>query len=596
MRMAFVRFLGPVFAVAALATGCAADGSGTCTTSEDCPAALACTTAGQCATVPCEEGCIDGETCLTVDEDGNYDPDAPGVCTSEQCGSRGAGDCPDGEVCIDGACYPDDGGPTRCGCSDDCGAGQGCIEGVCGAPLDVCTDDCQCAVGQTCTDGACGDDPCLDTECTGGQVCDPATGACIDDLCEGVTCGAGQTCNPASGACEGGSAGGLCSPCSTDEDCGGASDACIALGGGNFCGTACTGIDDCPGGFTCLRVDTVVGDQCVPSAGECGGCLVDGCAGGQFCNAATQACEAISGPCQPCSVPGQCGPEGVCSPVGGGSYCLNSCADGGGCGTGYSCVGGACTPDSGSCGGAGCELSPADCSGTTPLLNTAFCGCVECLADGDCSAGQTCSTAGTCITAGAPCESISDCPAGQICDTRVGSCVECITPGDCAAGEVCVAGVCEPCDCPEGFSCTLSGDCEEVGDPSDCSGDSECAGIAIDLGGDGTGATCDSAIGCYTIGVCNGSALGGGLPIDLPIGTTTDPFNAPCPAGTTCGATVTLDLTGGNFLTFACKGCDPGDPSTCREGETCTTPLFPIPDDIPYCSAGGGGGFPFPFP
>ncbi len=594
-------------AIAAFAAGCAESGVATCSTSEECPSGLACQPSGECGVIPCSDGCLEGEVCLQLDEDGNYDPSAEGVCTSTECGGRGAGVCPDGEVCIDGACYPDN-GPLACTCNTDCPSGQGCVGGECAAPPAACTDSCECAVGTTCDGGVCAAaDLCAGVSCDAGQSCDPATGLCTGGGCD-PACNPGETC--VDGTCVAGGGGGLCAACSTDDDCGGEGDACVPLGGGTFCAQACSGPGTCPSGFTCFRVDSVVGDQCVPEGGACTGCFATGCADGQFCNAVTQACEAAAGPCEACSTPSQCGPDGSCTQIGGSNYCLTRCDGGAGCGAGYTCqdVRGQqlCAPDGGSCGAA-CGLTPADCTGRADMVNPTTCICVECIEDTDCGAGQVCTPGGECITSGAPCASISDCPVGQICDSRVGTCVECITPGDCATGEVCVGGICQGCECDPGFRCNVAGECVAVGgDTSDCGGDdSVCEDAAFELSGDpaATGA-CDGTVGCYTPGVCNGSFLGGGgLPIPLPIpgdfGGSTDVFDAPCPGGTTCDFIFSLDLSGGNLISFACKGCDPSDPESCRDGETCTTPLLPFPDSTPYCSAGGGGGglpFPLPFP
>lgn len=586
-----IRYALPLVAAAAFAllSACSAadTASSQCTTSDECESGLACQTDGTCGEVPCSLGCVDGEICLQLDADGNYDPSEEGVCTAVECGGgRGGPSCPEGFTCINGGCYEGTSDPVPCGCSTECPSGQTCIAGVCGTETTGCLQDCECLAGQTCDEGTC-------------------TGEVVTDLCEGVTCDPGLVCDPATGSCVddgGGSSGNLCDPCASDAECGSEADGCVALGDGSFCGSACTGEGDCPDGYTCFRVDSVIGEQCVPAGGSCGGCLATGCDAGQFCNSATEVCEPVAATCAPCAVENQCGPDAACAQLGGRPFCLPTCDAG--CDAGFTCgdVGGRdlCVPDAGSCDGSSCELSAGDCTGDTPILDAASCACVECRVDDDCGAGQVCSPGGACITSGAPCESITDCPAGQICDTRVDTCVECITPGDCPSGQICNSGVCEECVCDPGFRCDLAGDCVETGDPADCGSDSECEGFARDLGGTGEGATCDSEIGCYTIGACNGSLLGGGGGLPIPdlgdFGGTTDPFDAPCPPGTTCDILIELDLGGsGEFFTFACKGCDETNPDACREGEVCTTPLLPFPDDTPYC-AGDGGGFPFPFP
>ncbi|MCB9507370.1 MAG: hypothetical protein H6700_02070 [Myxococcales bacterium] len=570
----------------ALLVACGAEeGVGTCASSDDCSRGLSCLSTG-CGESPCTSSaeCLHTadftETCLQENRSGQYDPSVTGVCTDEEC--RSDRDCDSGGICINSACYEGTAGPLSCTCRDDCPTGNACLNGTCAAPLGICDTDCNCAVGSVCTDGQC---------VTGSSPCDACTGnqACVDDQCVAACdppCGAGQTCDPTTLTCEAVAVGaGLCSPCTQNSDCGDSDDICLDVGAGPICARACADADDCPSGYLCYDVPGA-SKQCVPAGGTCVGCLVEGCAEGQYCDPRNGACGALIDTCAACESDIQCGPGASCEAYGGGDKCLPSCADGGACPADFTCADGVCSPLGSACGG-GCTLTVADCAAPLAVLDATRCICVGCLSDGDCPGSQTCNSGGTCTAGGISCTGTSDCDGGYC---QGGVCVDCLTLGDCGPEEVCRAGACVPCDCPAGQRCTITGACEDVPDPSSCRSDSECVGIATDLGYTGENATCDSDFGCITAGVCNGGGGLGGLPIpDLGFGGSTDPFNAPCAAGTTCGVHIEF---GASLFVFACTGCDPSDPSTCRAGETCTTPLFPLPDATPYCSTGGGGFFP----
>lgn len=592
--------------------------SSACRDSSTCDRGFACTTQGQCDRIDCtsDADCIEGEACLQADRFGQYAPSVPGFCTATECSEgRGGISCPDGQACIGGLCYVGGGGPATCACNTDCPAGQACLGGTCAAPAATCASDCECAVGSVCTDGSCTP---AGTLC-GGEVCG-AGETCVADVCTPSTtdcnppCGPGQTCNTSTGTCEGGGADDfLCDTCTNDSDCGGPDDRCVALTGGNsICGKACTGASDCPSGYSCTRVDSRSGEQCIPLAGECSGCLQTGCPSGQFCNGVSTECEPILSNCANCVLDAQCGAGSGCALAGGTRSCLNLCSAGT-CAAGTSCqaIGGVeyCVPDGGSCAGP-CTRSPSECTGVAGRLNPTTCTCVECVTVADCGANQVCSDDGQCIVDGAPCSRITDCPVGFICDTRpgVGRCVQCITPGDCATGEICRGGLCQACSCPPGQRCTLTGECVATGNPDDCSGPSDCVGLYNDLGGDPAQAgrvDCDAGgVGCYLAGSCNGNLFGGGvipIPIELPgFGGTVDPFDAACPPGTTCEIDLNIFglIGGGDAFGFACSGCDTSNPDACREGEVCQEPLLPILGSGAKCvqGSGGGGGFPFPFP
>lgn len=580
-------------------SGCSSEeGGGTCAASSDCARGLACLEDGSCGTYDCtgvadcfQEGDFQ-ETCLQEGADGAFDPQADGVCTDEECRSdRDCEDSPNGPVCRNSACYAEGSGPVACDCRQDCPGGQICLRGECAAPVGVCGDTCECPLGSVCDGGACvaGTDPCDTVSCGENEEC--VDGDCVGTNCD-PPCTDGQVCDAATATCVADTPNGtLCNTCTSSDECGGEADACITISETQtICGRSCGDSAPCPDGYSCLPVDTRVGSQCIPGGGNCAGCLVTGCGDGEFCDPFTTECEALADDCDACNTDAECQDGSVCAEYGGSKICLSECEIGGAaCGTGFECgsLGDvtACAPTSGGCGGSGCELTADDCVDPLGVLDTARCICVACVDATDCAEGQTCTSGGNCVSGGRPCSTTAECDGGYC---QGGVCVDCLTPGDCSPDEICIAGACEPCDCGPDERCNSAGECVEVPDPTNCTSDSQCVAIARDLGFSGEGATCDSEIGCFTAGTCNGA--GGG--IDLGFGGETDPFNAPCPSGSCVSQ---LDIFSPSFFTFAC-GCTEGDASTCREGETCAAPPFDLLGTGPVCGTGGGGGFPLPFP
>ncbi|MFT4702648.1 MAG: hypothetical protein ACI81R_000334 [Bradymonadia bacterium] len=584
-------------------SACSADSAaGACDSAGDCPRGESCQESGTCGEIPCSDGCLTTEpfveACLQEDDDGNFDSTVSGDCTEEECARDR--DCESGEVCRDGVCYAGDSGPLVCVCREDCFGGEVCIAGACGAPLAFCNTDCECPFGTLCgATGSCEPvtvDACLGITCSEGETCEEGVCQPIATGCD-PACGVNERCNPETLVCEP-TVDGLCQPCAADDDCGGAADACVTVDGASVCGRGCGGTDECPGGYACRPVPGAPSNQCVPLGGVCGGCLLEGCAVGEYCDPFELGCLGLVDTCGDCLTGAACGTGASCLTLAGARSCFDQCEDGGACSEGFVCTEFpaqttfACAPAAGSCsGGDPCGDSPP-CPDSAPFRNPATCGCLECLTEADCPGSQTCSDVGLCVVAGSPCGSAADCPGGYC---QGGVCVDCLTPADCTGGDLCVAGICEGCDCPAGQSCDIAGNCVDVTDTSDCGSVNECSDAAGSLGYGPADYGCDGDAGCFVRGLCNGSLLDGGLDLGglLPSGDS-DPFDAPCPAGTTCE--VQLDILGGNFFSFACVGCSLGDNSTCREGEFCVAPGLLSLDGEPVCSATDGGGFPFPLP
>jgi hypothetical protein len=112
-------------------------------------------------------------------------------------------------------------------------------------------------------------------------------------------------------------------------------------------------------------------------------------------------------------------------------------------------------------------------------------GCVECLADGDCTGDLTC-VQGRCGSV-ETCDNSLDCSGSLVCDTDAQKCVECVDAGDCDEGKACVSSA-----CVEATTCTTSGECDgQVCDPDkavcvecvtteDCSGGEACTDNVCD--------------------------------------------------------------------------------------------------------------------
>lgn len=583
------------------------------------------------------EVCRDGN-CVAIDE--RVCEPGTGECegnTAVQCNESGSAisriDCDD-EVCVAGelgaSCFPAscDDGETGCidartayACADGertaspCGDGFGCVAGACteqtcepnarrceGNTVVTCDaagvsestvqcdllPDCQDAeFGCACVSGGCVERACSPgtRSCDGDDVleCDAAgENASVVDTCTG-----GDTCRAGACVADGCEAG--------TSSCAGDVRLSCSVETGELIETDCRESDS-----YCAEIDEstagCIGWECQPGTTVCNRAgdtrIVCDARGTSFDSRPCGASEFCSG--------GVCLPR-VCTP--GERVCTEgdvyACASNGSgfalstrCAGDETCVEGSCVGEEPECESARDCPPPRDrCEGSVLVAYTGNGVCSRGVCDlgpvtsrTDCAASErVCSaTELACVFPdGEDCTSDDDC-AGGFC-TDEGVCVDCRSDADCPESTVCVDGECSACSCPDGFICDVAGECVE-GDPSVCSSDSECQDLAEALGASPDGVACDSEMGCFIRGFCAGA-----LPTRI------DPFDAVCPDGLTCD--LVLDISGGGAFLYSCKGCDPDDPDSCRDGEECYVPLFGLPDNTPYCrSEGGGGGTPLPFP
>ena len=188
-----------------------------CLSDTDCTGAgEVCTASGSC--FACQTAC---------------DAGTPGTC---------AGTTP---YCINDCC-------VECVGAADCPQGQLCLEGACGVPPNCAVDPTVCPAGTTCQNGTCSAN-------SGGQVCDPTNP---------TSCPAGTFCDPTSLTCSGGIGGGFgCGLCNPDCTCDGGLSCNGFLCEG--CGIEVLGIPvggpSCPNGDSCLPLEAIgLGNICFP--------------------------------------------------------------------------------------------------------------------------------------------------------------------------------------------------------------------------------------------------------------------------------------------------------------------------------------------
>jgi hypothetical protein len=289
--------------------------------------------------------------------------------------------------------------------------------------------------------------------------------ACVDGACG---CSSGGTC-PAGDVCD--LAAKKCGPSCKDKPC---ASGCCSAGGACLDGTdthacgvsgTCTDCSASPDGHSCV------------AGGACGCNTAADCSTFQACDTTTHKCTSTCSASQPCNG-GCCGSSGTCQ----GGSSKTACGD----------TGGACT----------------DCSGNPAGTNVcAFT-----------SKGGTCG-----------CQTSTDCPIDNACDTKTHQCTTACTPA--AGGALwCNRGCCDPntsqcaagsapaaCgDAPAGFVmiCTSCAGADEgpacVASRCGCTGPADCPGRTCSGGKccSAKGASCTKGSQCCS-GACAG--IGGVL-------------------------------------------------------------------------------------
>ncbi len=152
------------------------------------------------ALAPCGLGieslvCAAGTTCvLGLDFCGSCLPESTdGTCDTERR-------CPDGGLCIEGACVTRLAAGDACTDADVCAVGLWCAEGRCRGPTivavgDACDADLRCPYKATCSGGKCVPLGLLGEPCTAGCAsgfCD--AGTCVPLRAAGEPCGASSQC------------------------------------------------------------------------------------------------------------------------------------------------------------------------------------------------------------------------------------------------------------------------------------------------------------------------------------------------------------------------------------------------------------------
>jgi len=165
----------------------------------------------------------------------------------------------------------------ECETSENCAPGTVCSAGGTCIPLG-CTSSDDCEVGTYCDldQGACTAGCNSDNDCLPSMECDVEQRECIQPGCRNtkLDCGVGEFCNELSGECfDAGNA--YCRPCERDEDCGSlGANICLRFGGqlDAYCGVDCANGQECPAGYTCLRVSTsgstTIAYQCLAACWE----------------------------------------------------------------------------------------------------------------------------------------------------------------------------------------------------------------------------------------------------------------------------------------------------------------------------------------
>ena len=472
------------------------DGLGTCghpANSAPCDDGLFCNGADTCSGGVCNHAgdpCQGGPECDNVCDDA---ADNCNVVSGTACGDPSDTACTHPDVCLAGACQPND-EPSGTSCDDGlfC-TGIDVCDGVgsCLSPGDPCdsfgllcdetADECVTCISDTeCDDGiycdgaeACSGGACTDgaDPCPGG-ICEEAAGVCRDcandaDCDDGLYCNGTETC-----------AGGICAlgayPC-PGKVCNEARDECMLCELDSDCDDSlfCNGQEICAVGVCLEGVPACPDAICNESGDNCSGCTQDAdCDDGLFCNG-QESCDA--GTClagsDPC--PGQ--------PCNEGNDSCAACTQDADCDDGLFCDGME-TCEGGSCisGDDPCPAQVCDESGDA---------CTNCTVDADCNDGLFCNGSESC-SAGSCYPGLDPCPV-QICDDVLNACMNCTLDGDCDDGrfcnglESCVDGTChvglDPCP---GAPCDESGDiCTGCAQDADCDDGFFCNGTETCIAG-----------------------------------------------------------------------------------------------------------------
>jgi hypothetical protein len=612
------RLLVPVLLAAALALGaslsaCEDDTPSTpCTDDQSCAFGSVCVKS-QCTVIPCEGP---GD-CSSIDHI-CAQTTAGKVCSAPECGCATCGSCGAGQVCSQGQCKTDPGGPGPCtdafcpgkNCivDSECAVGtEKCVQGNCWS-VSACFAPSDCAADQVCDGHACR--PCAGAECPAVEDCTtagcPSGQECADD-------GAGaKVCKDIVGV-----AGDQCSTCSSAGDCP-AGWSCDPLSSGKACLMPCASNNECQTGWSCQA------SKCIPDGYRCDKCVTAGCPEGEVCDTITQECKAPRASCEPCTYGWECGPEAACVRLDTGArVCKPRCSAATDCPGGKVCevdpdskvqvcasVGGACCykENAAECGPVDACDPPCGSASATP-----FCvnkSCVQCTNDTHCSGGAKCNAAGTCQGGGGTecvdptpylwegacveCLNNTHCPVG-FCKSSTHTCEEdtgvCSTCGDAypACAEVGGELYCVPCTddsyCNEGCKCdtasfTCEGNC--VSDTFEkCKSDADCdpgitgyiltcetsTGLCVDANGgcDDITAFCKGGGKCSNFLEAFGLG-GGGLPFPLPGGT--GGGAATLPGGCACDFLIELvsppeKKVCGTGLCFGFGGLIPGVSNVC---------------------------------
>lgn len=437
---------------------------GTCSLAGECVACVPKCDDAACGADGCGGSCGDcpeGELCSQGACVDACDPE-PFVCTIHTCGDDGCGgscgDCPDGSECVLGDCEvivtPVGDGSCVGRCGSVAPAGCYCAPG-CDGDGTCCADyDSVCICQPDCNGKACGDNGC-------GGVCGECSGATPHCTVAGQ-CSA--TCTP---KCTGKKCG--------DDGCGGTCGVCGA-------GSACAWTYECvPDDWLCPIPYYEDGLAC-----DCG------------CGHGDPDCEDNGMPVFGCSYGDTtCGPDGFCDA----DFCdANGDCDAAWC-TGVYASGpgafqGVCAvPDATAASpGVACTVD-AECS--TDVCIAGLCR-LWCSADGDCPDSQRCVA-----TAVSDFYTKNVLGYAAVCESIAGSGAECDTQADCApAGERCVAlpapGTLEPryvcalsgppgqscavASCPDGQLCVTGADGKVCalpcpGGAADCAATASCTSV-----------------------------------------------------------------------------------------------------------------------